>query len=137
MKYVTSISEYLHLLKVSEYPFKQCKNMLKNIKALLSTYFCNIFLNELRPDFFNIYNLTFSLIGKKGVKVGPKTNHFPYFMSSSVYRITICNNLFALICNQSRDKKAVSAIFFLRYFLNNLLLTAFMHNTFSKLVELL
>ena len=112
MKYVTSISEYLHLLKVSEYPFKQCKNMLKNIKALLSTYFYNIFLNELRPDFFNIYNLTFSLIGKKGVKVGPKTNHFRYFMSSSVYRITICNNLFALICNQSRDKKSRVRYFF-------------------------
>ena len=116
MKYVTSISEYLHLLKVSEYPFKQCKNMLKNIKALLSTYFYNIFLNELRPDFFNICNLTFSLIGKKGVKVGPKTNHFPYFMSSSVHRITICNNLFALICNQSRDKKSRVRYFFSQIF---------------------
>ena len=41
-------------VKVSEYPFKQNKNILKNMRVLLYLYFCNISLNVLRPTFFNI-----------------------------------------------------------------------------------
>ena len=66
-------------VKVSEYPFKPNKNVLKNMAVLLYTYFYNISLNALRPTFFNIYNLPFlrsSNIGKIRVKVGPKTNYF-------------------------------------------------------------
>ena len=43
-------------IKVSEYPFKENKNALKNIQALLYTYFYNISLNGLRPNFLNITN---------------------------------------------------------------------------------
>ena len=66
-------------IKVSEYPLKQNKNVLKNMTVLLYTYFYNISLNVLRPTFFNIYNLPFLHtlnIGKIRVKVGPKTNYF-------------------------------------------------------------
>ena len=70
---------YLLIIKVSEYPFKQNKNVLKNMTVLLNTYFYNISLNVLRPTFFNICNLPFLRspnIGKIKVKVGPKTNYF-------------------------------------------------------------
>ena len=63
-------------VKVSEYPFKRNKNVLKNMAVLLYTYFYNISLNALRPTFFNIYNLHSPNIGKIRVKVGPKTNYF-------------------------------------------------------------
>ena len=53
------IGEYENKLKVSEYPFKQNENVLKNMTVLLYTYFYNISLNALRPTFFNIYNLPF------------------------------------------------------------------------------
>ena len=49
--------------KVSEYPFKQNKNMLKNLTVLWYTYFY-ISLNALRPTFFNIYNLQFFTLSK-------------------------------------------------------------------------
>ena len=65
--------------KVSEYPFKENKNTLKNIQVLLYTHFYNISLNVLRPNFFNICNLpisNFSNIKKIRVKVRPKTT-FP------------------------------------------------------------
>ena len=43
-------------IKVSEYPFKQNKNMLKSMTVLLYTNFY-IFLYVLRPAFFNTYML--------------------------------------------------------------------------------
>ena len=125
-------------VKVSEYPFKQNKNVLKNMTVLLYTYFYNISLNALRPTFFNIYNLHSPNIGKIRVKVGPKTNYFSYFMSSCTDRIVVFNNFFSLIFSQPRDKQNRARDFLLfKYFLNNLLLTVFMQNTLSKLVELL
>ena len=112
----------------------------KNMTVLLYTYFY-IFLNVLRPTFFNIYNLPFLRspnIGKIRVKVGPKTNYFSYFMSSCTNRIAVFNNFFSLICSQPRDKRNFAPDFLLsKYFLNNLLLTVFIQNTLSKLVELL
>ena len=60
--------------KVSEYHFKQNKNMLKNVKKLSYTCFDNISLNALTPTFFSIYNLLFARtpnIGKIKVKFGP------------------------------------------------------------------
>ena len=140
---------YLHVnlnfiqisFKVSEYPFKQNKNTLKNIKVPLYTYFYNISLNVLRPTFFNICNLPFSHfpnIRKIRVKVGPKTNCFSYFMSSCTDRIVVFNNFFSLIFSQPRDKQNRARDFLLfKYFLNNLLLTVFKQNMLSKLVELL
>ena len=128
-------------VKVSEYPLKQNKNVLKNMTVLLYTYFHNISLNVLRPTFFNVYNLPFLCspnIGKIRVKVGSKTNYFSYFMSSCTNRIAVFNNFFSLICSQPRDKQNRARDFLLfKYFLNNLLLTVFMQNTLSKLVELL
>ena len=50
-------------VKVSEYPFKENKNTLKNIQVLLYTHFYNISLNVLRPNFLNVCNLP--------------TSHFP------------------------------------------------------------
>ena len=109
--------------------------------VLLYTYFYNISLNVLRPTFFNICNLPFSHfpnIRKIRVKVGPKTNCFSYFMSSCTDRIVVFNNFFSLIFSQPRDKQNRARDFLLfKYFLNNLLLTVFMQNTLSKLVELL
>ena len=46
-------------VEVSEYLFKQNKNVFKNMAVLLYTYFYNIYLNVLRPTFFKIYNLPF------------------------------------------------------------------------------
>ena len=128
-------------IKVSEYPFKENKNTLKNIQVLLYTHFYNISLNVLSPNFFNICNLpisNFPNIKKIRVKVGPKTNYFSYFMSSCTDRIVVFNNFFSLIFSQPRDKQNRARDFLLfKYFLNNLLLTVFMQNTLSKLVELL
>ena len=129
------------LFKVSEYPFKQNRSMLKKMSVLLYTYFLNISLNVLRPIFFNICNLPFLSspnIGKIRVKVGPKTNYFSYFMSSCTNRIAVFNNFFSLICSQPRDKQNRARDFFsFEYFLNNQLLNVFMETTLSKLVELL
>ena len=115
--------------------------MLKNMTVFLHTYFHNISLNVLRPIFFNIYNLYFLRspnISKIRVKVGPKTNYFSYILSSCTNRIAVFNNFFSLICSQPRDKQNRARDFLLfKYFLNNLLLTVFMQNTLSKLVELL
>ena len=128
-------------IKVSEYTFKENENMLKNMTVLLYSYFYNISLSVLRPNFFNIYNLPFLRspnIGKIGVKVGPKTDYFSYILSSCTNRIAVFNDFFSLICSQPRDKQNRARDFLLsKYFLNNLLLTVFMQNTLSKLVELL
>ena len=117
--------------------------------VLLYTYFVNISLNVLRPNFFNICNLTFlhcPNIGKIRVKVGPKTNYFSYFMSSCTNRIAVFSNFFSLIANQEtysqysqqRDKQNRARDFFpFECFLNNQLLIGFMETTLSKLVELM
>ena len=111
--------------KVSEYLFKENKNTLKNIQALLYTHFYNISLNVLRPNFLNICNLPishFPNIRKIRVKVGPKTNYFSYFMSSCTDSIVVFNNFFSLIFSQPRDKQDSARDFLLfKYFLNNLL----------------
>ena len=131
----------LTLLKVSEYPFNQNKIMIKNMKVLLYTYFHNIFLNVLRPTFFNIYNLPFLRspnIGETRVTVGRKTNYFFYILSSCTNRIAVFNNIFSLVYRQPRDKQSHARNFLLsKYCLNNLLLTVIMQNTLSQLVALL
>ena len=86
--------------KISEYPFKQNENMLKDMTGLLYTHFHNISLNVLRLTFFNKYNLPFlrSLnIDKTGVKVGPNTDYFYYILSSCTNRIAVFNNYFSLM----------------------------------------
>ena len=127
-------------VKVSEYPLKQNKNMLKKHDSAICTYFYNISLNVLRITFFNIYNIPFLRspnIGKIRGKVWTKTNYFSYFPSSCTNRIAVLNNCFALICSQPRDKQNRARVLLSEYFLNNLLLTVFMQSTLSKLVELL
>ena len=118
---------------MSEYPFKQTKNMLKNMTMLLYANFYNISLNVLRPTFFNIYNLPFLCspnIGKIRVKVGPKTDYSSYILSSCTDRIAVFNNFFSLICSQTREKQNNPRDFLLsKYFLNNLPLAVFMQNT--------
>ena len=88
---------YKLLIKVSEYPFKQNRSMLKNMTVLLYTYSFNISLNVQRPTFFGICNLPFLRspnIGKIRVKVGPKTNYFSYFMSSCTNNIAVFSVFF-------------------------------------------
>ena len=84
-------------IKVSDYPFKQSRNILEHMTVLLYTYFLNISLNVLRPTFFNACNWPFlcSLnIGKVRVKVGPKANYFSYFMGSCTNRVPLFNIFF-------------------------------------------
>ena len=130
-----SFSSYKSLIglfefKVSEYPFKQNKNMLKNMTMLLYTNFYNISLNVLRPTIFDIYNLPFLRspnIVKIRVKVGPKTDYFSYILSPCTNRIAVFNNFFSLISSQLRDKQSPARDFLLsKYFLNNLPLAVFM-----------
>ena len=127
----------MYNIKVSEYPFKQNKN--KNMTVLLYTNFSDVSLIVLRPTFFNkYYYLRSPNIGKIKVKVGPKTDYFSDILSSCTNRIGVFNNFFSLICSQPWGKQNRARNFLLsKYFLNNLLLTAFMQNTLSKLVELL
>ena len=104
------------LFKVSEYPFKQNRSMLKKMSVLLYIYILNISLNVLRPIFFNICNLPFLSspnIGKIRVKVGPKTNYFSYFMSSCTNRIAVFSNFFHWYIANQETNKTVPAIFFL------------------------
>ena len=124
------------MIKISKYPLKEKRNTLKNIQVLLYTHFYNISLNLLRQNFFNIRNLpisNFPNIKKIRVKIGPKTNYFSYFMSSCTNRIVVFNNFFSLIFSQQRVKQNYVRDFLLF----NLLLTVFMQNTLSQLVELL
>ena len=68
------------LFKVSEYPFKQNRSILKNMTVLLYKHFFNVYLKVLRPAFFNIYNLPFLRfpnIVKLGSKLGQKLTTFP------------------------------------------------------------
>ena len=77
------------------------------MKVLLYTCLYNVSLNVLRPTFFNIYNLPFSLslnIGEIGFNFGPKTNCFSYFMSSSTNRIAVFYNFYSLICSHPVDE---------------------------------
>ena len=68
------------VIKVSEYPFKQNENMLKNMTVLLYSYFYNIFLNVLRPIFFNIYIIylfdALQMSLELGSKLGQKLTTF-------------------------------------------------------------
>ena len=58
-------------------------------------------------------------------------------MSSCTNRTAVFNNFFALTCSQPREKQNRARDFLLfKYFLNNIL-TVFMQNALSKLVELL
>ena len=117
-------------LKVSEYPFKQNKNTLKNIKVLLYTHFYNISFNILRPTFFNITNLPFSHfpnIKKIRVKVGPKTNYFSYIMSSCNDRVAVFNNFFHWYLANQETNKTVPAIFLF----SNIFWIIYMQNLFS------
>ena len=96
---------------------------------LLYTHFYNISLNVLGLNFLNICNLPishFPNIRNIRVKVGPKTNYFPNFMSSCTDRIVVFKKMFLLIFSQPRDKQNSARDFFLsKYFLNNLLFNCF------------
>ena len=126
------------IFKVSEYLFKQNKNVLKNMTVLLYTYFYNLSLSVIRPTFFN--NLPFLSspnIDKFMLKWGQKLTTFSYFTSSCTNRIEVFNNFFTLISSQPSNKQNLARDFLFKYFLNNLLLIVFMQNTLLKLVELL
>ena len=103
-------------IKVSEYPFKQNRNMLKNMTVILYTYFLNISLYVLRPTFFNTCNWPFlsSLnIRKMRFKVGPKTNYFSYFMSSCTNRVPVSKKFFHWYLDNQKANKTLAASFFL------------------------
>ena len=101
-------------LKVSEYPFKQNKNMLKNMIVLLYTNFYNISLNVIRPTFSNIYNLPFLRspnIGKIRVKVGPKLTTFPIFRPPAPTELQFLIIFFHWYVVNQEINKSVPAIF--------------------------
>ena len=111
----TYFFSFFHWFKVSEYPLKQNKNMLKKHGSVIYTYFYNISLNVLRITFFNIYDLPFLRspnIGKIRVKVGPKTNYFSYILSSCTNRIAVFNIFFHWYVANQETNKTVPAIFF-------------------------
>ena len=128
--------------KVSEYPFKQNKNTPKKIKVLLYTPFYNIYLNVLRPTFFNICNLPFSYFpntvsGKLGSKLGQRLTTFPTLWAPATTELQY-SIFFSLVSSQPRDKQNRARDFLLfKYFLNSLLINILMQNTLSKLVELM
>ena len=89
--------------------------MLKIIEVLLYTHFYNISLNVLGLNFLNICNLPishFPNIRKIRVKVGPKANYFPNFMSSCTDRIVVFKKKFYLYLANQETNKTVPAIFF-------------------------
>ena len=141
MKLVTIFAYAITVIKVSEYPFKQNKNMLKNMAVLLYKYFYNIsyFYMLLRSIFFNIYKFPFLRspnIGKIRVKLGQKLSAFPTFWAPAP--IAVFNNCFHwYVANEETNKTVPAISFFPNILLNNLLLTVYMQNTLSKLVELL
>ena len=74
------------------------------------------------------------------VKLGSKFGQKLLFLYCELCtnRIAVFNNFFPVICSQQGDKQNRACDFLLsRYFLNNLLLTVFMQNMLSKLIELL
>ena len=84
---------------------------------------------------------TSQISGKFGSKLGQKLTTFPTateFLTSSCTDRIVVFNIFSLIFSHPRDKQNSACDFLLfKYFLNNLLLTVYMQNTLSKLVELL
>ena len=85
----------------------------KNMTVLLYTYFY-IFLNVLRPTFFNIYNLPFLRspnIGKIRVNVGPKTI-FPIFWAPAPTELQFSIIFFHWYVANQETNKTVPAIFF-------------------------
>ena len=118
-----SFSPY-ELFKVSEYPFKQNRSVLKNMTVLLHTHFYNTSLNVPGPIFFNVYNLPIlrspNIRKIKVNNVGPPTNCFSYFMSPCTNRIAVFNKNFFTNMWPPREKQNRARDFFL-----------------SKLVELL
>ena len=129
------------MLKVSEYPLKQKKNMLKNMAVLWCTNFYNISLNVLSQPFsvFGIYHFyALQISVKLGSKLDLKLATFPIFLAPAPTKLQFSMIFFSLIFSQPRDRQNSARDFLLsKYFLNNLLLTVFMQNTLSKLVELL
>ena len=115
-----SFSSYKSLIglfefKVSECPFKQNKNMLKNMTMLLYTNFYNISLNVLRPTIFDIYKLPFLRspnIVKIRVKVGPKTGYFSYILSPCTNRIAVVNIFLHWNIANQETNKTVAAFFY-------------------------
>ena len=110
--------------KVSEYPFKQNKNMVKNKTVLLYTYFY-IFFHVLRPTYINIYIIypfyALEISVKMGVKIEPKTSYSSSFMSSCTNRVAVFKNFVSLIFSQPRYKQNRARDFlFFKYFMNNI-----------------
>ena len=125
------------LVKVSEYPFKQNKNML----VLLYTYFHNISLNVLRITFFNIYIIydfyALQISVKLGSKLGQKLTTFPIFWVPAPTELQFSIIFFHWYVANQETKPCPRFSSFQIFFLNNLPLAVFMQNTLSKLVELL
>ena len=122
-------------LKVSEYPFKQNKNISLHIIGLLRIYFYSNSLIVLRLTFLNICAESFSCspnIEKMMVKVGQKSTYFFYFMSSYSNRFVVFYNFFSLKSTLSRPKqKLVRVLLNFKCFFNNVLLIIFVQFGFK------
>ena len=103
-------------VKVSEYPFKKNRNMLKNMTMLLYTIFFNISLNVLKPTFFDICNLPFYALHisvKLGLKLGQKLTTFPTLWAPAPTELQFSVIFFHWYIANQETNKTVPAIFFL------------------------
>ena len=104
----------IYLFKVSEYPFKQNRGMLKNMTVLLYTYSFNVSLNVIRITFFNICNLPFLSspnIGKIGSKLGQKLTTFPTLWAPAPTELQFSIIFFHWYVANQETNKTVPAIF--------------------------
>ena len=113
--------------KVSEYPFKQNRSMLKIMIVLLYTYFLKyifkifihiflISLNVLRRTFSNIYNLTFyalQILVKLGLKLGQKLTTFPTLWAPAPTELRFLMFCFHWYVANQETNNTVPTIFFL------------------------
>ena len=95
-------------LKVSEYPFKENKNTLKNKQVLLYTHFYNISWMYWDQT-FKIYVIylfhTSQISGKLESKLGQKLTTFPTLWAPAPTELQFSNNFFSFIYSQPGDKQ--------------------------------
>ena len=128
-------------LKVSEYPLKRYRSMLKKTWLCYYIHILSLSLNVLRPTFL-IYVIclfyALQISAKLGSKLGQKLTTFPTLWAPAPTELHFSIFFFHWYVAYQETNKTVPAIFFpCEYFLNNHILTVYMENTLSKLVELL
>ena len=90
---------------------------------------------------FSVYIIYLSYALQTSVKLGSKLDQklttIPIFWATAPTELQFSIIFFHWYVANQEANKTVPAIFFFKYFSNNLILTVFMQNTLWKLVELL